>query len=279
MRPSRVALAAIAIGLTSACMQYVPNARPVTGVTSAVMRRATMWIPAAGSSYAIQYGGSKLDTSVPASIYDVDGFDTSASTVAALHRAGRHVVCYIDIGTWENWRPDAKRFPNSVLGRPDGPWPGERWLDIRQLSILQPIMSARFAMCKNKGFDAVNSDNIDGYANRTGFPLTAAEQIAYDTWAASAIHALGLSAAQKNDNQQVATLQSSFDWAQLEQCYAQRYCGQFAGYTKRNRLVVDVEYGLSQSTFLNKTCPATAHYRETALLKHLSLNAWVIACP
>ena len=241
--------------------------------------KASIWIPAAGSTYAIQYGGSHLDTSVPAAIYDVDGFDTPASTVAALHKAGRHVVCYIDVGTWENWRPDAKQFPSTVLGEPDAGWPGERWLDVRQLSALEPIMTARFRMCKNKGFDAVNSDNIDGWENDTGFPIKPADSLTYDTWVAGAIHALGLSAAEKNDNNQVDTLRNVFDWAQTEQCYAQHYCSQFAGYTRRNRLVVDIEYGLKRSIFTYKTCPTTAKYREVALLKHLSLDAWVVACP
>lgn len=149
---------------------------------SATRAAATPWIPAAQTTFAIQYGGAKLDTRVKAATYDVDGFDTTASTVAALHAKGRHVVCYIDVGAWEKWRPDAHKFPKSILGKPDGGWPGERWLDIRQLSVLEPIMSARFHICKEKGFDAVDPDNIDGYQNRTGFKLTGPEQIAYDRW-------------------------------------------------------------------------------------------------
>ncbi len=242
-------------------------------------RKSALWIPAAESTFAIQYGGKKLDTSVDAAIYDVDGFDTTAATVAQLHAMGRHVVCYIDVGTWENWRPDAGEFPKSVLGKPDGHWKGERWLDISQLSVLQPIMSARFKMCKRKGFDAVDSDNIDGYENRTGFKLTAAQQLTYDRWVAKRIHSFGLSAAQKGDNDQVADLRSSFDWAVLEECYKQGWCKQFTSYTDDDRLVVDIEYGLKKSEFLTKTCPQTKGYKETALLKHLNLDAWVVTCP
>jgi len=240
---------------------------------------ATLWIPVAQTSYAIQYGGAKLDTNVKADVYDVDGFDTSAATVASLHHDGRHVVCYIDVGTWENWRPDASKFPKSVLGKPDGHWKGERWLDIRQLSVLQPLMSARFEMCKDKGFDAVDPDNIDGYQNQTGFKITAAQQLTYDRWVAKSVHGFGMSVAQKNDNNQIVALRGSFDWAVLEQCYKQRWCGQFTRYTDDNRLVVDIEYGLKKSEFLNQTCPKDKSYRETALLKHLDLDAWVVTCP
>jgi len=87
-------------------------------------------------------------------MYDIDMFDNDASVVASLHHKGRKVVCYIDVGTWENWRPDAKKFPKFVLGKHNG-WPGEKWLDIRSIDILGPIMQARMDLCQAKGFDAM----------------------------------------------------------------------------------------------------------------------------
>lgn len=237
------------------------------------------WIPAANTSYQIQYGGSTLDLSVPAAIYDVDAFDTTARKVAALHARGRRAVCYVDVGTWERWRPDASQFPKTVLGKPDGGWPGERWLDISQTFVLEPIMMQRFKMCRSKGFDGLDPDNLDGYVNKTGFHLTYAEQLTYDTWVANEAHALGLTVDQKGDNNQVADLASVYDFAVVEQCFAQGWCRQFERYTKRNALVVDVEYNVARNRFLTKTCPSDARYRETAILKHLSLNAWIVTCP
>ncbi|HZZ00980.1 MAG TPA: endo alpha-1,4 polygalactosaminidase, partial [Candidatus Baltobacteraceae bacterium] len=81
-----------------------------------------------------------------------------------LRRAERALgsVC-VDAGTWEKWRPDASQFPKSVLGLPDGGWPGERWLDIRQTSVLEPIVNKRLQLCKSKNFDGVDPDNLDGY--------------------------------------------------------------------------------------------------------------------
>lgn len=70
-----------------------------------------------------------------------------------------------------------------------------------------------------------------------------------------------------------------FDFAVVEQCWSQGWCNQFAVYTQRNAEVVDVEYGLKPGTFANKTCPTTAKYAEYAILKHLSLNAWIVTCP
>ncbi len=68
-------------------------------------------------------------------------------------------------------------------------------------------------LCKSKGFDGVEFDNVDGYANNTGFPLTYADQITYNTWLANQAHTLGLSVALKNDLGQVHDLLPYFDWA------------------------------------------------------------------
>ncbi len=67
-------------------------------------------------------------------------------------------------------------------------------MDIRNLSVLGPIMRSRLDMCKNKGFDAVEFDNVDGYTNNSGFPLTASDQIAYNTFLAEEAHKRGMSA-------------------------------------------------------------------------------------
>lgn len=236
------------------------------------------WIPPTGESYQIQYDG-RLDLSNPAQIFDLDMFDTRPQIVAKLHAMGRRVMCYVDVGTWENWRPDAHEFPKSVLGKPDGGWKGERWLDIRQTAILEPIMSHRLDLCKKKGFDGVDPDNLDGYQNKTGFPLTYKEQLTYDTWVANAAHARGLTADQKGDNGQVKDLVKVYDFAVVEQCYAQGWCPQFNVYTNANRLVVDVEYFHSQQRFLDGTCPEAAKNHDTAILKKLELTAWILTCP
>ena len=41
-------------------------------------------------------------------------------------------------------------------------------------------MAARFDLCRQKGFDAVEPDLVDGYIQTTGFPLTAADQLTYN---------------------------------------------------------------------------------------------------
>src|SRR6476620_6085737 len=45
-------------------------------------------------------------------IYDIDMFQNENSgAVQMLHAKGYKVICYVDVGSWENWRDDAADFP------------------------------------------------------------------------------------------------------------------------------------------------------------------------
>ena len=178
----------------------------------------------------------------PTQAVDLDGFDTSAATVAALHTRGQRAICYIDVGTAENWRSDYGEFPASVKGSTVDGWAGENWLDISQLSVLEPIMTARFQMCAQKGFDAVEPDNIDGYENSTGFNLTAGQQLTYDEWIAQEVHALGMAVFQKNDPDQASQLEPYFDGELDEECNRYSECSAFAPYLAADKPVLNAEY-------------------------------------
>jgi hypothetical protein len=234
---------------------------------------STWWTPPPGSTFQLQFTSLPVDQSVPADVYDIDLFDNSAAVVASLHAAGRHVVCYVDAGTWENWRPDAAQFPKSVLGKKNG-WPGEKWLDIRRLDVLGPILGARLDLCAAKGFDAVEFDNVDGYANKSGFKLTGANQLTFNQWLANEAHARGLAAGLKNDLDQVSKLVSSFDFAINEQCFQYDECDLLAPFVAAGKPVFEIEYKLSTTRF----CTQAVALGLTAMRKRLSLDAWRQAC-
>jgi hypothetical protein len=151
-------------------------------------------------------------------------------------------VCYFEVGGWEDYRSDAAKFPSSILGAAIDGWPGEKWLDVRQIALLKPIMTARVQMCASKGFDAVEPDLMDGYENTTGFPITAAQQIAYNVMIAGLAHSAGLSVTQKGDVDQSAALQPYFDWTLNEQCGQYSECGALSSYKAAGKAVWIVEY-------------------------------------
>ena len=239
---------------------------------------ASTWSPTPGQPWQWMLGSvptsAQLAADPSVKAWDVDGFDTPASRVAEIKAKGMGAVCYISAGSWEDWRPDAGKFPASVKGRALSWWAGERWLDIRQRSVLGPIMKARMQMCRDKGFHAVEPDNIDGYTNSTGFPLTGADQIAYNRMLADTAHALGLKIALKNDVEQVRALEPYFDWAINEECYTYAECSVYDAFRSKGKAVWVVEYSMSTSTF----CPKARAAGYDAMRKRLELDAYRVAC-
>jgi hypothetical protein len=234
----------------------------------------SIWIPAQLTSWQWQLSDLPVDQSVDATMYDIDLFENSAGVVASLRGKGRKVVCYMSAGSWENWRPDAAKFPAVLIGKPLAGWPGESWLDIRQLDILGPLMEARMDLCKTKGFDAVEVDNIDGYSNNTGFPLTFQDQVNYNIFLANAAHARGLSIALKNDLDQVKALLPYYDWALNEQCFQYHECDALLPFIEAGKAVFNVEYQLPTSEF----CPQANALNFNSLKKHLDLDGYRKPC-
>ncbi len=232
----------------------------------------TRWQPRPGTSWQIQLQGS-LDTTVAAGAYDVDLFDTSAATIAALRAAGRKVICYFSAGSFEDWRSDAGQFPAAALGNPLDGWPGERWLDTRAAGV-RAVMRARMDLAVSKKCDAVDPDNVDGYTNGPGFPLTAATQLDYNKFLAAEAHARGLSVGLKNDLSQVAALVDDFDFAINEQCQAYRECDMLAPFIARSKAVFGIEYTGSSST----VCAAANAANFDTNMKKLDLGTWRVAC-
>lgn len=234
---------------------------------------AGRWTPGPGTTWQVQFSG-RLDRTVDAASFDVDLFDTTASTVAALHSDGRRVVCYINAGAWEDWRSDASRYPRAIKGRALDGWPGERWLDIRRIDLIGPILTDRLNACKAKGFDGVEFDNVDGYSNRTGFPLTADDQLTFDGWLAARAHERGLAVGLKNALDLVAELEPDFDFAILEQCFQYHECALAAPFVEAGKSVLDIEYSLARARF----CDRADGLGIVAMRKRLSLDAWRRPC-
>jgi hypothetical protein len=231
------------------------------------------WIPAQHTTWQWQLT-TPVDQSVDAQMFDIDLFDNPASVVSALHAKGAHVVCYLDAGTFEPGRPDAGSFPTAVIGKELPDWPGEHWLDVRRLDVLGPIMDARLDLCRQKGFDGVEFDNVDGYSNDSGFPLTGDDQLRYNRFLAAAAHARGLSAGLKNDLDQAAALQPDFDWALNEQCFQYHECSSLQPFLGAGKAVFVAEYELETSAF----CAQANSAGIMAMRKRLALDAWRETC-
>lgn len=232
-----------------------------------------IWRPAPGTSWQWQLSGP-IDINVDATMFDIDLFDTSQETIDELHRRGRIVICYFSAGSWEEWRPDSEAFPSEVRGTPLEDYPDERWLDIRRIDALGPILTARLDLASAKGCDGVEPDNVDGYANNSGFPLSAEDQLRFNIWLAEQAHVRSLSVGLKNDLEQTSVLVGHFDWALNEQCFEYEECELLLPFIAAEKAVFGVEYRRELASF----CPAANAMNFDWLKKNSELDAYRVSC-
>ena len=172
-------------------------------------------------------------------IYDIDGFLTTAAEVRQIHTtwqaatlAHPTTVCYLDLA-WEDYRPDGSPtlhtgggFPADTLGNVYYGYPQERWVDLRQLDALKPMIEARIAMCAKKGFDAIELDDIDSFepAGTTGFDLTPGDAQNFLAFVDNEIHRHGMTVLWKNTGILSWWGRDYSDGAVVEECYTYSEC-------------------------------------------------------
>jgi hypothetical protein len=233
---------------------------------------AASWSRDPVRTWQVQLHGA-LDLTVPADVFELDAFTAAAGDVDTLHAAGRRVICYVNAGAYEDFRPDAIRFPSEVIGTATDR-AGERWLDIRQWSTLRPILEDRLRLCRGKGFDAVDLDNLYGYAQVPGFPLTSDDQLVFNRQVAALARDVGLSPGLHGDLDQVVALEPDFDFAVNEECFRHDECARLRPFVEAGKPVFHVEYDVPTVRF----CPTTLGWGFASIRKHPELDAWRDPC-
>lgn len=211
-------------------------------------------------------------------VVNLDAFDVSAGDIDDLRARGVVAVCYVNVGAWEDWRPDRRAFPRSVRGAEYHGWEGEEWLDVRQLDALLPIMAARMRLCRDKGFVAVEPDNIDGFQNKTGFPITEADQLRYNRAIAAEAHRLGLAIGLKNAPTLAERLSQTFDFAIAENCFKWKWCDMFRPFVAQGKAVVAIEYPEDGRNPL-RHCREARRLGVQIVVKRRELDSWSRRCP
>ena len=234
------------------------------------------WHPTVGLTWQWQIGDLDIDTSIEADVYDIDLYVDQA-IIDELHAQGRKVICYMSIGSWEDWRPDKDQFPPEVLGKDYEGWKGERWLDVRQIDKLAPIVRARLDLCKSKGFDAVEPDNMEIYTNDTGFLLTYDDQLKYALWLADEAHKRGLAIGQKNASDQVKDLMDVYDFAITEDAFYYGWAKEMFSFITAGKPVFAAEYTDLPGDFA-AFCEQSKQLNFSTILKKRGLDAWIQTC-
>lgn len=190
----------------------------------------------------------------------------------------------METGALEPYRPDASNFPRAILGNSVVGYPEERYLDLRKLDALGPLMKARLDQCKQKGFDGIEPDIdasiFDGVdsSNPTGFPISYQNLLTYDRFIATEAHNRGLSIGLKNgitgDGRFVKDMLPYVDWTVNEECFANSECNILSEFIKAGKPVFQAEYDLSPNDF----CDQANALGFSSIKKNKSLDAYRLTC-
>lgn len=175
-------------------------------------------------------------------VMDLDPDEVTRRQVRRLGAQGTTTIAYVSVGTRERWRGDRDAFPASVVGRAYDGWAGERFLDIRKVERLRPIMRARFERAARMGFDAIEPDNMDVHVNDSGFAVRPRHTVRYMRAMAGEAQALGLEIGQKNAPELVPRLVDTLDFMVTEDCFADGWCRKTLPYIRAGKPVYAAEY-------------------------------------
>ena len=128
--------------------------------------------------------------------------------------------------------------------------------------------------CADKGADAVEPDDIDGYTNNPGFPFTRADQVAYNKAIAGIVHSFGLAVALKNDGDDVGSLLPFFDFAIVEQCVQYKECGIYSPFVATGKSVLVAEYQGN----ITSICSQLGALKMNGILTNLDLTGQINSC-
>ncbi|KAI4726634.1 endo alpha-1,4 polygalactosaminidase [Aureobasidium sp. EXF-10728] len=244
-----------------------------------------LWQPLPGTPWQIVLS-SPIDATkalLPAlSVYDIDMYGNSAATIQLMHLQGIKVICYFSAGSWEIYRPDAWRFPLQDIGNDLSGWPGEKWLNTESQTV-RSIMADRIKMAAEKGCDAVDPDNMDGFEINTGFSLTAGTALNYLSFlsltAASYNMAIGL----KNAGTIAANATCLVEFSIIESCIAQGQCDIYQNFIAAGKAVFQIEYplgapGAVSSQALAQSCKTKGNVGYSEVIKDKDLGGWVEYC-
>jgi hypothetical protein len=268
----------VTIGLlASAAPASAATASAATVVRSAVPASPTVWQPPADADWMWELGTPLVTTSAKLMgtgvtayngdtppgdnpvIYDIDGIENPASTIASLHQLGDRAICYVEVGTAGNYYTAAQEgIPTTYyaqlkaagdLGSKLSGYP-EYFISINAPSAVSIIESMIDQQCAAKGFDGVETDLDETFGNnegKTGFTITQANEESYLTILSSYMHSLGLGWIAKNlDDTGIASFVN--DMAPLaqgiisEQCNQYSTCSLLSPFEKAGKWIGNAEY-------------------------------------
>jgi hypothetical protein len=168
-------------------------------------------------------------------------------------------------------------MPEDAVGDRLLGWTDERWLDVSNPAVFDMI-ERRLDLAVERGCDGVEPDNVDGYRNRSGFPISPSEQLQFNRFIADQAHMRSLSVGLKNDVDQLEELEPWFDWALNEECHEYEECGTYTPFRRAGKAIFHTEYVSDFSRAEAMATEVCVHPGFSTLVKLLDLGPQLVAC-
>ncbi len=191
-------------------------------------------------------------------MYDIDSEEATPELISRLKAKGIYVVCYVESGDWNRQRADAGDYAPEILGRTIDGFPDEKFVNINAVDgppgptgkTLRDIMTARLDRAQAKGCDGIEPDLDDLHNYKTGFVITQADQVAFNTKMIKSAHARGMSMGLKNGASSTTgpgsfehqMIEAGADWALNEECNQYDECVGYTQFISAGRAAFQVEY-------------------------------------
>lgn len=237
--------------------------------------------PASAAAVQLPPANAVLDYQLGAAYTPPAGVNLVTRDSTAAPAPGIYNICYVngfqtqpaDRNTWLNQRNHLILKDSSGKPIVDPNWPDEFLLDTStsaKRTELAGIIGATIDQCANKGFKAVEVDNLDSFLRSKG-KLTVNNNLAYAKLLADRAHNRNLAIGQKNSSEQTARARTEvgFDFAVSEECHRWEECSAYSDVYGSH--VMDIEYTDDLRGTFNDVCddpdtPATTTLRDRFLV-------------
>jgi hypothetical protein len=278
-------------GAVAALLPPLAGAAAECGRPAACAAAGARWVPPSRLDWRLDYSDAFRSGRIDAGeteafilpLHEVEAAEAEARTagrpspVADLRCGkGRRLVCYTNCGAYEpgHWSEELLApSRDTLLGKTMAGYENERWLDVRRLDALRPLVRDKFGAAARLGCDALLCDNTEAWitgtdgkdgeaislyrsegiaaverlaASRaesvTGFAIGYDDQLRFNRMLAAEAHAQCLAIGLINDVFQIGELAGDFDFALNEQCHHCGWCDLYKPFVAAGKPVLHLEF-------------------------------------